>query len=50
MIDFIRVKEEVDKEKLKKAEAFVLETVGCQVLTEDTFFYELDKEKVVQNA
>lgn len=50
LIDFIRVKEEVDKEKLKKAETSVLETVGCQVLTEDTFFYELDKEKVVQNA
>lgn len=50
LLDFIRTKEEVDKEKLKKADSSTLEIVGCQVVTEDTFFYELDKEKVVQGA
>lgn len=50
LLDFIRIKEEVDKEKLKKADSSMLELVGCQVVTEDTFFYELDKEKVVQGA
>lgn len=50
LLDFIRLKEEVDKEKLKKADSVVLEIAGCVVQTEDVFFYELDKEKVVQNV
>ncbi len=46
LVDYIRTKDEVDKEKLKKADSNLLTEVGCQIITEDVFFYELDKEKV----
>ena len=41
MTDFIRTKEEVDKEKLKGLAPETLSEVGCTVKTEDTFYYEL---------
>lgn len=41
MTDFIRVKEEVDKEKLKGLAPETLSEVGCTVKTEDAFYYEL---------
>lgn len=41
MTDFIRTKEEVDKEKLKGLTPEILSEVGCTVKTEDAFYYEL---------
>lgn len=41
MTDFIRTKEEVDKEKLKGLAPETLSEVGCTVKTEDAFYYEL---------
>ena len=45
MTAFIRVKEEVDKEKLKGLDPDKLAEVGCTVKTEDTFFYELPENE-----
>lgn len=42
--DYIRTKQEVDKEKLKTASDTVIKEAGCQLVQEDVFFYELDKE------
>lgn len=42
--DYIRTKQEVDKEKLKSASETVIKEAGCQLVQEDVFFYELDKE------
>ncbi len=41
MTEFIRIKEEVDKEKLKGLAPEALAEVGCAVKTEDIFYYEL---------
>lgn len=45
MKDFIRVKEEIDKEKLKCLAPDALSEVGCTVKTEDAFYYELPEEQ-----
>ena len=42
--DYIRIKQEVDKEKLKTASENIIKEAGCQLVQEDVFFYELDKE------
>ena len=44
MRDYIRVKEEVDKEKLKGMNPETLAGIGCAVVTEDVFFYELPEQ------
>lgn len=45
LTDFIRIKEEVDKDKLKSQTNEFLKDVGCQVVQDDTFFYELNRDE-----
>jgi phage host-nuclease inhibitor protein Gam len=42
--EFIRVKEEPDKEALKGLPPERLKELGCKVVQEDTFFYELSEQ------
>lgn len=44
MREYIRVKEEVDKEKLKGLSPETLAGIGCTVVSEDVFFYELPEQ------
>lgn len=42
----IRVKEEPDKEALKGLEPNHLQSLGCKVVPQDTFFYELETQEL----
>lgn len=42
-LDAIRVKEEVDKEKLKAMTPEKIASVGCKIVQSDDFFYELNE-------
>ena len=44
MRKYIRVKEEVDKEKLKGLAPETLAGIGCTVVQEDVFYYELPEQ------
>ena len=44
MREYIRVKEEVDKEKLKGLAPETLAGIGCTVVQEDVFYYELPEQ------
>ena len=44
MREYIRVKEEVDKEKLKGLAPETLAGIGCAVVQEDVFYYELPEQ------
>jgi phage host-nuclease inhibitor protein Gam len=44
--EFIRVKAEPDKEKLKGMSDDFLKGVGCKVVQENTFFYELAEQEL----
>ena len=47
LLHCIRVKEEPDKEELKKLTSQQLTGVGCKLKTEDVFGYEVDQAKIV---
>ena len=40
MSDYIRIREEPDKEKLRGLAPDVLKEIGCRMVVEDMFFYE----------
>jgi phage host-nuclease inhibitor protein Gam len=42
--DLIRVKEEPDKEKMKGLSTEYLKEIGCKVIQEDVFYYELAEQ------
>lgn len=46
MTGYIRVKEEVDKEQMRTLAPEALARVGCRVVQEDAFFYELSDAPV----
>jgi len=46
MRHFIRVKEEPDKEKLKALAPDHLKDIGCKVVQEDIFFYEIADQEI----
>ena len=46
--EYIKVKESVDKSKLREAPQEVLDQVGAKLKSEDIFFVEPDREKVKQ--
>lgn len=45
----IRTKEEVDKEALRTMSADALAEVGCKLIQEDTFYYELNETELEGN-
>ena len=45
----VRTKEEVDKEALRALDAETLAAVGCKLVEEDTFFYELADTELASN-
>jgi phage host-nuclease inhibitor protein Gam len=44
--DLIRTREEPDKEKMKSLTPEHLQDLGCKVVQEDTFFYELSAQEI----
>lgn len=46
----IRVKEEPDKDALKGLEPGHLQSLGCKVVQQDTFFYELEAQELTTNG
>lgn len=42
--DYIRIREEVDKERLRGADPDMLKQYGLRLVSEDTFYYELPEQ------
>jgi len=49
MTNCIRIKEEVDKEALRTLGPNTLADVGCKLVQEDGFFYELNETELEGN-
>ena len=49
MTNCIRIKEEVDKESLRTLGPNTLADVGCKLVQEDGFFYELNETELEGN-
>jgi phage host-nuclease inhibitor protein Gam len=48
MTDCIVIKEEVSKDTLKKYDPATVEAVGAKIKTEDVFWYEVNRDKLVE--
>lgn len=48
MTDCIIIKEEVSKDALKKYDPATVEAVGAKIKTEDVFWYEIKRDKLVE--
>lgn len=42
------IKEEVSKDTLKKYDPATVEAVGAKIKTEDVFWYEVNRDKLVE--
>ncbi|MDR2050633.1 MAG: host-nuclease inhibitor Gam family protein [Deltaproteobacteria bacterium] len=50
MLDFIRVKYEPDKDALKGLSDIELKRLGCKLVQEDKFFYELSEQELAEGG
>ena len=47
-LPYVRIKEEVDKEALRTLDSESLAALGCRLVQEDSFFYELDETRMAE--